>query len=109
MTPGLDLRSSDAKLAHAKTHIDALRIEVMATNNGDIETIALGLKYEPETQAVVYRIERMPEVRDSWGLLVGDAVHNMRCALDHLWWRLAIEHLGREPVGKEPKDIQFRS
>jgi hypothetical protein len=103
----LDLTSSNAKLDRAKTHIDALRGEVMETNGSDVETIALGRKYEPETQTIVYRIERLPEVRDSWGLLVGDAVHNMRCALDHLWWQLAIEHLGREPTKQEAKDIQF--
>jgi len=64
-------------------------------------------KYEPEHGAVVYRVERAPEVRDTWGLLIGDALHNIRAALDHLWWQLATSHLGREPTEDEAKDVQF--
>jgi len=49
----------------------------------------------------------MPEIRDDWGLMVGDAIHNIRCALDHLWWQLAIDHLGRKPTEDEARDIMF--
>lgn len=42
-----------------------------------------------------------------WGLMIGDAIHNIRCALDHLWWQLAIDHLGRKPTEEEAREIQF--
>jgi len=49
----------------------------------------------------------MTKVGENWGLMVGDAVHNLRCALDHLWWQLAIDHLGRQPTDEEAREIQF--
>jgi hypothetical protein len=39
--------------------------------------------------------------------LLGDAIHNYRCALDHLWWALATKKLGREPTDTEAPSIQF--
>jgi hypothetical protein len=101
------LASCWAKLDRATAHVDALRAEVVAVTGEDLESVPLFRQYEPEHGAVVYRVERVPEVRDSWGLVIGDALHNFRSALDHLWWQLAIRHLEREPTEKEAKDIQF--
>jgi hypothetical protein len=42
----------------------------------------------------------MVDVRDEWGLIAGDAIHNLRCALDHLAWQLAMRYFN----GVEPKD-----
>ena len=103
----LDLTSCRAKLDRAKAHVYALHVGVYEANGNEGERIVLGRKYEPESQAIVYRIQRAPQVRDGWGLLIGDAIHNYRSALDHLWWQLAIKKLSREPTEKEAKDVQF--
>jgi hypothetical protein len=103
----LDLSSCRAKLDRAKAHVYALHADVYQANGEERDLVSLGRQYEPETQAIVYRMKRLPQVRDSWGLLIGDAIHNYRSALDHLWWQLAINKLGREPSEKEAKDIQF--
>ncbi len=100
------LDGSWAKLERAKAHIDTLRAEISETTEGELN-LPLRRQYEPEHAAVVWRIESVPEIRDSWGLLVGDALHNLRCALDHLWWQLALKHLGREPTKREAKKVQF--
>jgi hypothetical protein len=96
-----------SKLDRAKAHIDALRTEIAQVSGSELNAVPLMRKYEPEDRAVVYRVERAPEIRDSWGLIIGDALHNIRGALDHLWWQLAISHLGREPTKDEAKEIQF--
>jgi hypothetical protein len=101
------LESAWAKFKWAKTHMNTLGAEIRKACDGDPKRIPLGRQYEPNLEAVVYRIERLPEVRESWSLLLGDAIHDYRCALDHLWWQLAIKHLGREPTKKEAPDIQF--
>jgi hypothetical protein len=44
---------------------------------------------------ILWIVETLPEIDEEWGLMVGDAIHNIRCALDHLWWQLAIDHLDR--------------
>jgi hypothetical protein len=96
-----------AKLNRAKRQVDALRRDIFETNEGDPKTIGLGRKFESDSQAIVYRIDRVPEVKECWGLLVGEVIHNFRCTLDHLWWQLAILHLRREPTEKEAGEIQF--
>jgi hypothetical protein len=101
------LTDSWAKLERAKGHVDDLRAEITEAADGKPNVISLRSEYDGDTQAVVYFAERIPEVRDSWGLLIGDAIHNFRCSLDHLWWQLARKHLGREPTDKEAPAIQF--
>jgi len=49
------------------------------------------------------------KVSDDWGLIAGDAFHNLRCALDHLAWQLAIrKYNGAAPAERRIiKEIQF--
>jgi hypothetical protein len=94
------------KLKWAQRHIDALRKEI-GELDPDPLYIPLRRQYEPDKSAIVWHVERVPEIRDSWGLVTGDALHNFRCTLDHLWWQLAKWHLKREPTEDEAKDIQF--
>lgn len=95
------------KLERAKSHIRSLHAEIVEVSGEDLKSVPLMRQYEPEYGAVVYRVERPPQVRESWGLLIGDALHNLRGSLEHLWWQLARQHLGREPTENEAKDIQF--
>ncbi len=109
MTVALDLGGPRAKLRRAKEHVDTLRAKIGLAGHPDPRVIPLRRKYEPEYGAVVYRIERVIQVGDDWGLIVGDAVQNMRSALDHLAWALAVRHFGGvEPTDdKIIRDIQF--
>ncbi|HEV3093110.1 MAG TPA: hypothetical protein VGY30_01200 [Solirubrobacteraceae bacterium] len=100
------LAGSYAKLNRAKRHVGSLR-RAIRKKHGDTFSIPLSRQYEADKGAVVWRIQSLPEVSDIWGLLVGDALHNFRCALDHLWWQLASLHMGVEPSNKQAKDIQF--
>lgn len=53
----------------------------------------------------VYHVPSLDEFFERVSLLVGDIVHNLRCALDHL-----IHHLARHNTGdnlKHPKSTQF--
>jgi hypothetical protein len=109
MTIALDLGGSRAKLGRAKEHVETLRAKIALAGHPDPRVIPLRRKYEPEFGAVVYRIERVIRAGDDWGLIVGDAVHNMRSALDHLAWALAVRHFGgvAPTDDKIVRDIQF--
>src|SRR5258708_3115833 len=96
-----------AKLAHAIEHINTLRAEIEEAGTPDPTSIPLRRAYEAADGAVVYRIERVIKVSERWPLIVGDAIHDLRSALDHLMWQLAIVHLGRVPTAKEAPNIQF--
>ncbi len=95
------------KLHRAKVHVDMLREAVRDPTNGDPRSIDLVRRFDPDEKAVIAYAERVPKILDCYGVVVGDAIHNLRCALDHLWWQLAISHLRREPTRDEAKDIQF--
>lgn len=71
--------------------------------------ITLRRQYEPEQGAIVYRIDSVVQIPDNWGLIVGDAAHNLRSALDHLAWQLAIRYFNGVPPTERKiiKKIQF--
>ena len=113
----LDIRGACAKLKRAKVHIkvlfDAIDRQGLMKAEGTsphVNAFAIPLRREfsPNQGAVVSRIDRVIEVGEDWPLLVGDAVHNLRCSLDHLAWQLAIRHYGVAPTDpKIIKQIQF--
>jgi hypothetical protein len=95
------------KLDRAKAHVDALRADVFEASDGDPTKVTLARRFDADAKAVLLYVKRLPEIRDSYGVLIGDAIHNVRSALDHLWWALAVRHLKREPTDDEAKEIQF--
>jgi hypothetical protein len=97
-----------AKLAHAIEHTNVLKAEIEEAGAPDPTAIPLRRAYEAADGAVVYRIDRMIKIPEHWPLIAGDAIHDLRSALDHLMWQLAIVHLGRMPTAKEAPNIQFR-
>lgn len=88
----LDLRSSIAKLDRAKKHIDGLRTKIAEAGRPDPEVISLRRQFEPEHGAVICRVERVLQTGEDWELIIGDALNNLRAALDHLMWQLAVRH-----------------
>jgi hypothetical protein len=104
---GLQPRSSALKLARADRYADDLLADIKRSIPDHHPTIGLSRHYDPQERAVIFTADRVPEIRDEWGLIVGDAIHNYRCALDHLWWALALKKLSREPTEEEARRIQF--
>jgi len=113
----LDLTGAWAKLNRAKVHVNTLRADIdrqgypdaKGVNVEHARVIRLRKQFEPKQGAIVYRIDGLIEIGNDWGLIVGDAVHNMRCALDHLAWQLALRKFnGVAPTDRRIiKEIQF--
>jgi hypothetical protein len=103
------LAGSWAKLTRAQGHVEDLRRSILDSCGGEAPPRVLRMRreFDPEKNLVLWIAESLPEIGDDWGLIVGDAIHNMRCALDHLWWQLAIDHLGRKPTEDEAREIMF--
>ena len=74
------------KLARARRHLDEIRAAIAAF----FATQPYEIMREEETSTgdLVYRLRIHQEVPGDWSLIVGDVLHNMRSALDHLAWRL---------------------
>jgi len=77
------------KLARAKKHLNELQRKVDAFVNRKPYT--LFRHDDPEHGRYIYRgkIVRMPP--ETWGPIIGDAVHNMRSAIDCLAWALCTK------------------
>lgn len=83
------------KLRRAEEHREALEAEISAYLNPDV--YAARGQLDPQGQEYVVRAhvgQDPPFLR--WGLITGDAIQNIRAALDHLVWQLVIAN-GKKP------------
>jgi len=89
------------KLDRAKVHTDELEASVDAF----LRSKPYRIVGEKDVQAWEYvqRVYLNVPFPSSWPLLIGDALHNMRCGLDHIVYSIAVK---AGPVGDTEK-IQF--
>jgi len=82
------LEGSRAKLRRAKEHLEAVEGKINAFLEPQPYKIILE---RPAEGLFVIRIanEPPPLPSEEWALVIGDCVHNMRCALDYVAWELA--------------------
>jgi hypothetical protein len=102
-TPSLN--GCEAKFGRGKAHAKKLRTEIASILNDD----SYRLRPERDGQAAeyVFYAEKLPTVRDDWGLVFGDAVHNLRATLDHLVVQLAILGQARALTEEEVRSTEF--
>jgi hypothetical protein len=74
----------------AVTHVDALAAEISETLATSPSAI---MRLGPEG-AAEFRVGRFLIVRDHWSAIAGDAIHNMRSALDHVSHGLVLAGRG---------------
>jgi hypothetical protein len=91
----MTLEGSRAKLRRAHEHFAAL--------DADIGTFLEAHPYRvlvesPARNLYVVRLNETPRIPgEHWAVLIGDCVHNLRCALDYIAWLLA----GGDPTDSE--------
>lgn len=79
-----------AKLDRAKTHFKALNKSIGAFKRSKTHDFVV-TKFDPNTGEKVLNLKILKEPKNpEWGLLLGDMVHNLRSALDHLVWQLVL-------------------
>jgi len=88
MNLGLDLSQSEAKLARARVHLEALKREIeVVVSKRDFYTAET--EPDPDSQYWHY-VVFVPKPRDdppieySLGVIFGDVIHNLRSALDYI-------------------------
>ncbi len=106
-----------AKIDRAREHTQALNREIGVGPDGiptpfsAIHRIPIRLDYEPDTGQHVFSTAAAPpeDVLRRWSIITGDAIHNLRSALDHLFWQLAlVASDGKVPwTDRQIREIQF--
>jgi len=87
-----DLKNPLAKIERAKEHFETLDQEIRTFQKDNLCRV----QHYEDTQNALYivRID-IPIVPLRFGVLAGDAIHNLRSALDHLAWQLALTKTAR--------------
>jgi hypothetical protein len=89
------LEEARLKLGRGQEHLDTLDAELRRFHHNEPYTV-VG-EYDPDSAKYLARFKILkPIPRHGWGLILGDAVHNARSALDYIAWRLA---------GGDPTDL----
>ena len=108
MTYQPDFRSVRAKIERAKEHRDILEREIQDAFEVESNRVGLRVEFDPESGYHVFRARTFPpeDLLVRFGLILGDALQNLRAALDHLVWQLSLhERNGRSP--RNPTTVQF--
>jgi hypothetical protein len=103
----LSLESTWAKVERAKEHRDALEVYVCETFAVESNRPRLGAKFDPDSGENVLFVNYVPDltvVFERVSLLLGDAVHCLRSALDHLVYQLSWREQG---VRFNPRGTMF--
>jgi hypothetical protein len=85
-----------AKLDRAKTHFQTLNKSIGAFKRSKAHDFVV-TEVDPSTGEKVVHLKVLKEPKNpEWGLILGDVVHNLRSALDHLVWQLVLLN-GKKP------------
>ena len=88
------LRHAELKTARAHEHLEALGTELKSFYDSSPYVIARFDNLESGRHVVSVK---MNDVSDRTAILAGDFVHNLRCALDHAVFSLAVYATGNIP------------
>jgi hypothetical protein len=104
----IDLSGARAKLDRAKEHRDSLEAIIDPVLEGKANQIQLRAERDSKTSVYSFRVAATP---DEWrlrvGILIGDVIHNLRSALDHLFWQLYLRYIGMPKPGWETQRVPF--
>ena len=82
------LTGSRLKIGRAKEHLHALNVEIGGLLDRDPYSITV--EPDPKTRKQIERFNVLEEPEPHWSLMVGDFAHNLRSALDHAIYAVAV-------------------
>jgi hypothetical protein len=92
----IQIESIKAKLQHAEGYLNSIENEVKSWMNDHPYSITRQTNSDSTRYSLILRINKQPPLQ-RWSLVTGDIVHNLRCALDHLVYAIAIHESGQDP------------
>jgi len=78
------------KLKRAHDHIAELNRTIQEWGTAEQKTNPFTLDHQPERKRMVVRHGKVGPNNPDWSLIVGDIIHNLRSALDHIVCQLAV-------------------
>jgi hypothetical protein len=103
----LDLTGVNAKLSRAKDHIRTVKGEVISWQDSSPYSITKETNADFTRWALVIRLLKPADLLRlnllRWTLIIGDAINNLRSALDHLIYAIAVYESGSNPPPDEKR------
>lgn len=93
-------------MRRAKEHRDTFNHLIEGFLNSNPYSLLLHVDYEAAYYELRVHENHGPPDTMTWGLILGDALNNLRSCLDHLAYSLSILDTGQDPPPREG-DIQF--
>jgi hypothetical protein len=97
-----------AKIQRAKEHRDTLDRLVQELDREPSNWASVGLRYDAKGDEYILYVTHAPDLSEPLeqaSLILGDAVHNLRCALDHAAFELAMWNTSGKP--RYPRSVMF--
>src|SRR5215217_8372120 len=85
------------KMRRAHTHFKALHEAINEFTGRNPYEVINDFKPEISYYAVRFKVREWPS--PAWSPILGDIVHNMRSALDHLAWQLVLRNRSKPSTG----------
>ena len=85
------------KLKRAWQQLDGLKAEINAFTNEDPHPYVPQIHFDRKTQMLTASVQVQKRPDPMWGVMVGEIIHNLRSALDHIVRELVILKTGRTP------------
>lgn len=99
----MNLTSVNAKLERAEQHLQALQDELVLWMAKEQYTISPQVNADSTRYSLIaHRVGTEPPLQ-RWTLMAGDCIHNLRCALDHLVYSIAVHEHNQDPPPDEKK------
>jgi hypothetical protein len=107
----IDLSGVRAKIERAHDHridLQGITTPLSLGDGAETEFIRLSAKLDTESGYHDFRIAAIPEAwRPRIGAVLGDVVHNLRSALDYLFFELCCHYLGAVKTERLGGQVQF--
>jgi hypothetical protein len=102
------LQEARLKVDRARTHVDALKADIQRWidhQNATFTSWTVDQEFDATRQCMVLKVATAESPPSESGLILGDAVANLRASLNYLAW--ALVRIGTDPTPQNPKSVQF--
>lgn len=96
--PHPKLNGAYAKIRRANHHLSQLHASIEEWGSAEENDHVPTFDYDPSQNRLEFMLHKVKPDDINWSLIIGDVVHNLRSALDHLIFQLAL--LNGHPVEK---------
>src|SRR5947208_6882158 len=103
---GPELANCWLKIGRADEHTKTVTEEISAWLNSKPYSLTSHRNPEGREHRLIFHLDSGASPCDRWSLICGDAIHNLRSALDHLIYAVAVREFKSDPPPNE-RNLQF--